>query len=160
MLTLQHCCEHSRLLVGVDLDGPIALEDRDKYFEAKAAGISALRHYYINLGVNQTMVDGLREYKRKKPWVIFRIYTARKNDVPDIKDITHEWIVKHKLGDLFSDIVFTRWAWKIETVLDGCHILIDNDIIHLSRLPFIERIAYKPFFRDNKLPLLDCHIVL
>lgn len=146
------------VLIAVDLDGVVAIEDRDKYFAAKAEGVSALRNYYKTLKPDLSVIKVLTKIKELYPWVCFNIYTARQNDLADIKQITLDWLEANVPRHLFFKVVFTKFAWKYEVLRDGCHILIDNDIVHLSRLPFINRIAYKSFFRENKSPFLNCII--
>lgn len=143
-------------LVGVDLDGVIALEDRDRYFQAKAEGVSALRHYYKTLKPNVELIQALKQAKYDNPYVRYNLYTARKNDLPEMQSLTIEWLSQHNAYHLFDEIIFTRWAWKWEVLRDACRAHIDNDHVMLSRLPFIERILYNPFVREGKSIWFTC----
>lgn len=136
-----------RPLIGVDLDGVIALEGYDAYMKAKAEGSSALRHYYQTLKVNDAFVTQLQlNFHRYR----YRIYTARKDDLPDIQEITYKWLAINNLMGLFYGVVFTGNAWKWPWLIkDRVVAHIDNDYSNLKWCPFMYRIAYNLFERHN-----------
>ena len=136
-----------RPLVGIDLDGVVALEDYNAYMKAKAEGASALRNYYQTLKVNEAFVTELQKnYHRYR----FIIVTARRDDVPDIKQITLDWLKEHRLDALFIDVVFTGNAWKWPWLIkDRVVAHIDNDYSNLKWCPFMYRLAYNHFVRHN-----------
>lgn len=134
-------------LIGVDLDGVIALENSAAYFAAKEAGISALRNYFKTLVPNELFITQLQLNWHKYR---YKIYTARRNDLPDIESITYEWLAEHNLMPLFEGIVFTgnhwKWPWLIK---DWVFAHIDNDATHLRWYPWMWRILYNPFTQDR-----------
>ncbi len=141
-----------RPLIGVDLDGVIAKEDRVKYFIAKAEGASSLLHYYKNLKPDKEFVNQLYLNRHKYDYEIF---TARKDDLPNIKNLTHSWLMDNDLIDLLGWGTFTKWRWKgPELYFYGVKAHIDNDYDNLARLPFIHRLAYKSYSRSNYSKLL------
>jgi len=150
-----------RPLVGIDLDGVVALEDYNAYHKAKAEGVSVLRQYYKTLKVNEAFVTELqRNYHRYR----FIIVTARRDDVPDIKQITLDWLKEHRLDALFIDVVFTGNAWKWPWLMwHGVIAHIDNDYSNLKWCPFMYRLSYHSFPRHNwfydnvRTPWKDVH---
>jgi hypothetical protein len=133
-----------RPLIGLDLDGVLALENRDHYFKAKAEGHTALRTYYRGLRPNELLMRKLFDFNTLFE---YKIFTARQNDLQDIKDITVGWAYKHcshiNPDGWPPEIVFTKFKWKaLEVYKHGCAALIDNDLANLSRVPFIKRYAY------------------
>jgi hypothetical protein len=136
-----------RPLIGVDLDGVIALEDYEAYIKAKAEGISALRNYYKTLKPNTAFVAELQRNAHKYR---YRIYTARKDDLPDIKDITIQWLQQNNIYDLFYGVVFTGNAWKWPWLIkDRVVAHIDNDYSNLKWCPFMYRLMYNHFVRHT-----------
>ena len=136
-----------RPLVGIDLDGVVALEDYNAYHKAKAEGTSALRNYYQTLKVNEAFVTELQKNYHKYR---FRIYTARKDDRPDIQNITLQWLKQHNRDALFYGVVFTGNAWKWPWLIkDRVVAHIDNDYSNLKWCPFMYRLAYNHFVRHN-----------
>jgi len=152
-----------RPLIGVDLDGVIAIEDYNAYRKAKAEGASALRHYYQTLKVNEAFVTQLQLNFHKYR---YRIYTARKDDLPDIQNITLQWLKQNRLDGLFYGVVFTGNAWKWPWLIwDRVVAHIDNDYSNLKWCPFMYRLCYNPFIRHNwfydnvKQPWQDVHVM-
>lgn len=136
-----------RPLIGVDLDGVIAIEDYDAYVKAKVDGVSALRNYYRTLKPNYKFIEHLEKNKYRYRYVII---TARKDDLEDIKDITIQWLIDNNIETLFWSIIFTGNSWKWPWLISQ-HIwtLIDNDFNNLTWCPFINRIHYNSFYRNR-----------
>ncbi len=135
-------------LIGLDLDGVVAIEDRDKYFKCKSEGISSLHNYYDNLVPDYELI---REVFNNLDKYRFNIYTARKNDIPNIQYITKNWLCKQGLNYLVDKTVFTKFRWKLpELILNNAIALIDNDWDNLSKCWGKQRIAYKPYFKGRR----------
>lgn len=142
-------------LIALDLDGVLALENRSEYYQAKAEGVSALRNYYLSLKPNTQLINNLIDINTMFE---YRIFTARKSDLPDIKSITVDWVFKycrHLNGNAWPpDITFTKFRWKApEVYFWGAKALIDNDIDNLSAVPFIKRYGYN-IYLPNNYPLM------
>ncbi len=135
-------------LIGLDLDGVVAIEDREKYFKAKSEGISSLRDYYDNLTLDYELIrcvfDNIDKYT-------FNIYTARKGGIDNIKYTTQRWLRKHALNYLINKVVYTTFRWKApELYWDGAVALVDNDWDNLRYCWGKHRIAYRPYFRGQR----------
>jgi hypothetical protein len=138
-------------LIGFDLDGVLAVEDNDKYKQARANGLSAIKHYYENMQPDK-FVTTLVESLALTPNYKLHLYTARSNKYhPELKAITVNWLTRYDLLQYFDAIVFTQFRWKYEVMLDRCQAMFDNDIVMLSRLFGVKRIAYKPFKRPGRM---------
>ncbi len=145
-----------RPLIGIDLDGVIAVENRVKYFIAKAEGQSSLLNYYQNLKVDCALINQLYDNRHRYR---YKIFTARKDDLPNMKVITHIWLAENNLVDLLGWPVYTKFRWKgPELYRHGITAHIDNDYDNLCRLPFIHRIAYKAYSKSGKDGLFKPHI--
>lgn len=140
-----------RKLIGIDLDGVIAHEDSAAYKAAKLAGVSALRNYYRTAKLNTEIVRALRIGLINEGFR-YRIYTARKDDIDDIEDITYQWLEDHGIHTLFDKVVFTKYRWKWPWLIkDRVYAHIDNDATNLKWYPFMYRIVYNGFIRHGIL---------
>lgn len=137
-----------RKLVGLDLDGVIAIEDREKYFQARAGGVKSLLDYYLNIQPDR---EFLNQAAAHSDLFRYHIYTARKDDIPEIQRITNNWLFYWSADYPCLDlgITFTQWRWKAPELLwHGASAMVDNDISTLNLVPFIHKLAYKPYYRS------------
>lgn len=130
-------------LIGIDLDGVIAIENNEKYLQAKyhddeVKRVTWLYEYYHYLPPNKYLIDKLIENKDKYD---FRIYTARRSDYKTIVDDTRKWLDKVRLD--FVPVTHTRFAWKAPELLrDRVDVMIDNNWRMLRWVPFIPKLVY------------------
>lgn len=162
-------------IVGVDLDGVIALESDEKWQEVKAAYIASghnsrvLVDHFQSVGVDTEFTRRLWEYRNDFDW---RIVTARSygkdNSQWYAKALIQMWLGDSKndyLKELFWGyqyrVVVTRSKWKAPELWKmGAKAMIDNDYGHLSVVPFVKRYAWRPYYsyvKPLRLPTREYH---
>jgi len=135
-------------LVGIDLDGVIAIEDNHRYFKAKSEGVSSLVNYYSSLKPNIEIIQGMNNLSNK---MNFRIYTARNNDLPHIKEVTFEWLCKQ---GVYVDVIHTMSAWKApELLAHRVDAMVDNRHDMLKLVPWINKYVYTTNLKDFNVSL-------
>lgn len=166
---------NNKPIIGVDLDGVIALESDEKWQAVKAADIAngcdgkALVEHFATVGVDTEFTQRLWRYRN---WFDWRIVTARKygkGDSPRIaRALIQMWIERSgddPLKELFwgrhDRLIVTRSKWKAPELWEmGAKAMIDNDYGHLSVVPFVKRYAWRPYYsyvKPLRLPTREYH---